>query len=102
MPSLRVHPPHGSRLAQPLLALLALVALFLFAAPTLAVEPPRLDGAITDRSGVIRDETESRDAFPQRYTATTTVSCRFTKTVANLSTQTGSTGRVILTTTLLP
>lgn len=36
------------------------------------------------------------------YTATTTISCRFTKTVANLSTQTGSTGRVILTTTLLP
>ena len=36
------------------------------------------------------------------YTATTTVSCRFTKTVANLSTQTGSTGRVILVTTQLP
>lgn len=36
------------------------------------------------------------------YTATTTVSCRFTKTVTNLNTVTGSSGRVILTTTLLP
>ena len=72
MPSLRVLPPHGSRLAQPLLALVALVALFLFAAPALAVEPPRLDGAITDRSGVIADETEIRDAFAQLYNATNT------------------------------
>lgn len=36
------------------------------------------------------------------YTATTTVSCRFTKTTTALNTVTGSTGRVILTTTLLP
>ena len=35
MPSLRVLPPHGSRLVQPMLALLALVALLLFAAPAL-------------------------------------------------------------------
>lgn len=36
------------------------------------------------------------------YTATTTVSCRFTKTTSNLNTVTGSTGRVILITSLLP
>jgi len=36
------------------------------------------------------------------YTATTTVSCRFTKSVTNLNTVTGSTGHVVLTTTLIP
>jgi hypothetical protein len=36
------------------------------------------------------------------YTGTTTVACRFISTGANLSTVTGSTGRVILTTRLLP
>lgn len=36
------------------------------------------------------------------YTATTLVTCHFISTVANLSTVTGSTGRVILTTRLLP
>ena len=36
------------------------------------------------------------------YTATTTVTCRFIKAVTNLNTVTASTGRVILTTRLLP
>ena len=72
MPSLRVTPRHGSRFVQPLLALAALVWLLLAAAPALAVEPPSLDGAITDRSGVIADETEIRDAQAQLYNQTGT------------------------------
>ncbi len=40
--------------------------------------------------------------FLPSYTATTLVTCRFISTGANLSAVTGSTGRVILTTRLLP
>jgi plasmid stabilization system protein ParE len=72
MPSLRVSPRHGSRFAQPLLALAALVWLLLAAAPALAVDPPALDGAITDRSGVITNETEIRDAQARLYNQTGT------------------------------
>jgi hypothetical protein len=55
-----------------LLALAALVWLLLAAAPALAVDPPSLDGAITDRSGVISNETEIRDAQAQLYNQTGT------------------------------
>jgi len=69
MSSHRISPLRGSFLAR-LLSLVA--ALFLFAAPALALDPPRLTGGITDLSGVIEDRTAIRDAQTRLFNETGT------------------------------
>ncbi len=69
MPSLRVSTLGGSQSAR-LLALVA--ALFLFAAPVLAVDPPRLSGTITDLSEVLGDRSAIIEAQTKLYNETGT------------------------------
>ena len=69
MPSLRVSTLGGSQSAR-LLALVA--ALFLFAAPVLAVDPPRLSGTITDLSEVLGDRSAIVEAQTKLYNETGT------------------------------